>query len=196
MGTRNLTLVQYENKYKIAQYGQWDGYPSGQGLTILNFLKSADLDIFKQKLNNVRFHTEEDDAEINSFLKSIGVKDGWMNLDQSAQYTKIYPHLSRDVAAKILEIVYNSEKQLSLTDSSDFANDSLFCEWAYVIDLDDDKLEVYEGFNKNPLSDKDRFYQKGGKYEKYYPIKLKVVFDLNNLPSEKEFLDIDKSEEE
>ena len=38
MGTQNLTSVWFEGKYRIAQYGQFDGYPSGQGLTVLHFL--------------------------------------------------------------------------------------------------------------------------------------------------------------
>lgn len=31
MGTRNLTAVYLDGQYKVAQYGQWDGYPEGQG---------------------------------------------------------------------------------------------------------------------------------------------------------------------
>lgn len=31
-----------------------------------------------------------------------------------------------------------------------FLYDSLFCEWAYIINLDTKKLEIYKGFNKNP----------------------------------------------
>ena len=32
MGTRNLTAVYLDGQYKVAQYGQWDGYPEGQGI--------------------------------------------------------------------------------------------------------------------------------------------------------------------
>lgn len=31
MGTRNLTAVYLDGQYKVAQYGQWDGYPEGRG---------------------------------------------------------------------------------------------------------------------------------------------------------------------
>ena len=82
MGTRNLTCVFVNGEYKVAQYCQWDGYPSGQGLTILNFLLGKptvdskdfytnkniyniggvvyDKNIFLEALNKSRFITEEE----------------------------------------------------------------------------------------------------------------------------------------
>ena len=56
MGTRNLTMVISENKTKVAQYGQWDGYPEGQGKTILKFLKRCDLKIFEERLKKSIFY--------------------------------------------------------------------------------------------------------------------------------------------
>ncbi len=52
MGTRNLTMViNQEGEKKVAQYGQWDGYPSVVGLGVLNFLKNKELfDKFKSNL--------------------------------------------------------------------------------------------------------------------------------------------------
>ena len=35
MGTRNLTIVYYDGDYRVAQYGQWDGYPEGAGIEVL-----------------------------------------------------------------------------------------------------------------------------------------------------------------
>ena len=56
MGTRNLTVVKYKDEYKIAQYGQWDGYPNGQGVTILSFLlKEGNIEKLKKALERVRF---------------------------------------------------------------------------------------------------------------------------------------------
>ena len=37
MGTRHLIAVMADGKYQVAQYGQWDGYPSGQGVSVLTF---------------------------------------------------------------------------------------------------------------------------------------------------------------
>jgi len=66
-------------------------------------------------------------------------------------------------------------KAKHLIDSSDFPLDSLFCEWAYVVDLDKGVLEVYKGFQQKPHK-KGRFatsppelHPSGGAY---YPCKL------------------------
>lgn len=37
-----------------------------------------------------------------------------------------------------------------MIDDSEFLNDSLFCEWTYIINLDNEQFEVYRGFNKDP----------------------------------------------
>ena len=52
MGTRNLTLViNQEGEKKVAQYGQWDGYPSGVGAGVLRFLKNKEVfEKFKDNL--------------------------------------------------------------------------------------------------------------------------------------------------
>ena len=35
MGTRHLICAISDDEYRIAQYGQWDEYPEGQGAAIL-----------------------------------------------------------------------------------------------------------------------------------------------------------------
>lgn len=50
MGTRGLTQVILDGEYKISQYGQWDNYPSGAGVEVLDFLRTMDADAFKDKL--------------------------------------------------------------------------------------------------------------------------------------------------
>ena len=34
MGTRHITAVVAEGQFVVAQYGQWDGYPLGQEMTL------------------------------------------------------------------------------------------------------------------------------------------------------------------
>lgn len=184
MGTRNLTMVVLNGETKVAQYGQWDGYPEGQGLTILNLLKTFDLNIFREKVAMLRWLTDEECDQLNE-----------------TDWKKQHPYLSRDIGGKIIGIVYDGKlcntilgkttieldiKILGLINHEHFAEDSIFCEWGYVIDLDNNVFEVYKGLNQSPLTEKDRFY--GPPQDGYYPIKEIARFDLNNLPSDEVFL--------
>jgi hypothetical protein len=191
MGTRNLTIVIHEEKPVIAQYGQWDGYPSGNGIKILNFLRSTSIDRFKEKLKNIRFTTTEDEDEIQNFMKSIGSENGWVNSEQSAKFDKKYPYLTRDIGCDILNLVYKSKSEMLMSNHINFAGDSLFCEWAYVINLDKNVLEVYTGFNKRPLGKTQRFkyLEKDMKSDnEYYPIRMVKKYKLSELPTNEQFL--------
>jgi len=171
MGTRNLICVVLDKEYKIAQYGQWDGYPDGQGQTVLDFiLNEMDIKMFKKKLRKLRWITHEDIDNINR--------------EHSEDWDEFYPHLYRNMGANILRSVQERDIKF-LKNSLDFAKDSLFCEFAYVIDLDKKILEVYTGFNHFPLSKKERFYFGGEVKEspsgKYYPIKLYKKYKFSEL---------------
>lgn len=129
MGTRNLTCVIKGGEYKIAQYGQWDGYPDGQGLTALEFLRDTDLSVFKERLDEVRFLTEKE-------VREIGIKYG-------GKWKKHYPQLSRDNGAEILKLVMDGAHELQ--NEIDFASDGLMCEWSYIADFDRNTFEAYDG---------------------------------------------------
>lgn len=190
MGTRHLIAVKIDGEYKIAQYGQWDGYPEGQGLSVLRFFKTHDHEIFIDKLKQCSFYTKE---EIDSIYDNINDS----NVDD---FFKNNRWLSRDAGSDILDYVYNSENGLKLVNSIDFAGDSLFCEWAYVIDFDKLIFEIYQGFNKERLVENDRFYNAPKPEhqfkDEYYPIKIVGAWWLNVLPDEETFLNFLKIEEE
>lgn len=57
MGTRNYTSVILGGKQVVCQYCQWDGYPTGAGAEILNFLKGCDLEKLKIALGNTQLVT-------------------------------------------------------------------------------------------------------------------------------------------
>lgn len=187
MGTRHLTCVIKDGEFKVAQYGQWDGYPEGQGLNILNILKEIDKSLFKKKLDMVSWATEE---ELNQMWIEAGAKpnSSFVSCEVADRYRELYPENSRDTCSDILRIIYNTEKPLKLQNSIDFAASSLFCEWAYIIDFDKNVLEVYEGFNKTPLSEEDRFFYMQKDNMDYYPVKIVTTFDLDNLPEKEEFI--------
>jgi len=184
MGTRNLTAVVLEGRFRIAQYGQWDGHPEGQGATALAFLHSMDRSVFEAKLRAARFATQADCDRINAELSAQKIGDNLLAAGGK------YQQISRDRGATILQIVQDAEPGIVLLDRHAFAADSLFCEWAYVIDLDQNTFEVYKGFNRAPLPAGERFQdaKSSDASEGYFPVKHVRTFDLAALPDEAEFL--------
>jgi len=69
-----------------------------------------------------------------------------------------------------------------LVSGGEFYKDGLFCEYAYIFNLDNDTLEFYTGFGTEPTTGLEKwFYESGG--TKYYVkrahvFKLKDIFDL------------------
>ena len=180
MGTRNLTMVQLNNEIKIAQYGQWDGYLEGAGATIFDFLKNLirnkNIEKFKE---NVRNCIIIDRSKIRDYYLELGVdidKTDWIEYSISQEYAKRHPQLNRDLGADILRYIMNNGPQ-ELKNEIDFAKQSLFCEWGYLVNLDKETLEIYKGFQEEPLDESERFfYLQDEKCNKYYPIKK--VFEL------------------
>ena len=193
MGTRNLTMVVYKEKTVVAQYGQWDGYPEGQGARALKFLKNKKrIENLKRKSAIIKFVDDEKQKEIDAFFKSIGCKDGWMNIEQAEKYHQKYPMFSRNNGAEVLNMITKSqEKTIWLYDSSSFAADSLSNEWTYVIDLDKNTFEVYKGFNETELKSTERFYNMPiptDAYGEYKQVKHVITYSLSDLPTEKQFI--------
>lgn len=187
MGTRNLIAVFMDGEYKVAQYGQWDGYPEGQGRECLIFLREKMDEIkFREQLKKVHFGDKE---ELKKLFEEFGADpSGSISVSNYDRFKKAYPELHRDTAANILEMIQEGKVRI-LKNDIDFAADGLFCEWAYVIDLDKRTFEVYTGLHKEPLTEKDRFYFLKDKEEGGYSgIHMVFAWSIDDLPTENVFL--------
>lgn len=182
MGTRSLIMVVHKSETKVAQYSQFDGYLEGQGMTVLNFCKKVKWPQFIEKLARLRWITDEEIRKVNS----------------TPHWYKEYPYLTREIGANLLDYINNNDAlPTGLKNNEAFAGDSLFCEYAYVIDLDKKNLEVYTGFQEKPPPKGERFGNRDDleKVDGYYPIKLLRKYPLNKLPTKREFLELKKSQE-
>ena len=209
MGTRNLTMIYNEGKYVLAKYCQWDGYPTGQGAEICDFLeRKGNIERLKEKIGNLRYISEEEYYQ--AWDKAGQPRDkNTVSPSVRNKFNEMFPELIRDTGGKILSLIANSEGEFKTYDDLEFAADSLFCEWAYVIDFDKNVFEIYRGFNHAPLNEEDRFYFLSGKAKEndyrtdYTPIKMVKSYPLNfeSIPSYEELKAIeqrqyDKEEEE
>lgn len=132
MGTRHSQMViNVEGEVKLRQYGQWDGYPSGQGVDILNFLRSANLELYNKEVSKLVAPTKEQEIVI----------------DKDDKWSENYPYLSRDCGFKIHKMIEQGEvKFVYLQDRKDALS---WCEGFYTIDLQKNKfIAEYNGIKK------------------------------------------------
>ncbi len=172
MGTRNMTMViDKEGTKKVAQYGQWDGYPSGVGADILDFLNNKELfEKFKNNLSKVRF--AEPEGKDKDFLESYDNNaPTWSNdPDKRTHEQKEWFNnfITRDLAAKVLTNIAESEAgEILLIDREDLGKMSgAGVEWSYIIDLQKGTLAVHGTIDTPPIK----------------------IYELNNLPSKEDFI--------
>jgi hypothetical protein len=128
MGTRNLTkVINSDGVTVVAQYGQWDGYPEGQGLVALHHARMAHA--ISNALPYVRFISED---EANALFAGYDFANG--------NFSRDFPTFSRDTGADILGVIAYSAGEVLLIDNSEFENDDLFCEGVYTIDFESNKF--------------------------------------------------------
>lgn len=88
-----------------------------------------------------------------------------------------YYNLLRDIQGEPKSYLDYPELDIMI-DSEDFLQDSLFCEWAYIINLDENQLEIYRGFQTEPKS--SRYYDETDSSNKeYYPVGELAVVEFN-----------------
>lgn len=135
MGTRHLVKVIKDKRVVVAQYGQFDGYPSGAGIIALRFL-NGEGNIDKLS-HNVDVCWPASDRLYAEVREQMGIpENGWMTIDQSKAYELLYPSLHRNTGANILRVIAENSEGVPLSLDTEFENDTTFCEAVYSVDLD------------------------------------------------------------
>lgn len=129
MGTRHLITIRINGKLKLAQYGQWDGYPSGCGKEIARFLQKLDDEKMAQFRANVT------DCK---WARKKRLDDVWIIFESGK--APLPPEYSRDTSYMILSLIL--ERPRYLVNNNAFRRDKIFCEWIYDIDLDSSIIRV------------------------------------------------------
>jgi hypothetical protein len=174
MGTRGLTKVIYKGETIVAQYGQWDHYPEGQGVTLYHTLKdSANVENFIKKIPQIYYPSDD---EIQALAKPFedGSMEGMMTFDSGKMFAEKFPTLTRDTGAEIFRTIANwDESPIPIFRDVDFEKDELFCEGVYIVDLD-----------------KELFTTKFGRDEGSWDILLVLHFDsIREMNSHEDYIE-------
>jgi hypothetical protein len=181
MSTRGAYGFKANGKYYVT-YNHSDSYAKGLGAEVVKFCDYVNAkdgwNALKSKVKKVTLVNEDKKptrAQIRKYAvygnTAVGNQtlDDWYCLLRNLQYG---------------EILYGIEsgKVKHMTDSFEFMADSLFCEYGYIINLDEMTLDFYRGFQEKPCKNNLPLPMVADKDTKYYPVTLRAVFQLDGLP--------------
>lgn len=123
MGTRHhQKVINKRGELKVSQYGQWDGYPDGQGVEILDYLKQGNLDKYQEELDKLHLITDEESKIV----------------DADPKWQENYPYMSRDCGSKIHQMIEDGEvKFVQFIDDEEAKR---WCQGFYTIDFQQNKF--------------------------------------------------------
>lgn len=167
MGTRGCYGFRKNGMDKIT-YNHYDSYPDGLGRTMVEFCKNTSIaemdDIFDRIIlvdecdKPTAEQIEECKQYYNGNVCTQSIDDWYCLLREAQGEPSAYKNGLR-----------------YMIDSHEFIKDSLFCEYAYIIDLNTNKLEFYVGFQTQP----DIHNRYGIDSDRgYYPCSMKASYSL------------------
>jgi hypothetical protein len=175
MSTRGLYGF-YKNGTNKLTYNHSDSYPSYLGQHVIDFIQSCSL----SELNHIFdwiILAQEDDKPTPEQIKDCRK---YADLDVSTKELTDWYCLLRNTQG---ELALYRDGLRYMIDNQSFIQDSLFCEWAYIINLDDKVLEIYKGFQTEPQNNRYRIDKPiDPNCSSYYNCKLVRTYPLDDIP--------------
>ena len=182
MGTRGAIGFKVDGKYKVT-YNHFDSNPDSLGAEIVAFVtdvvKNGGIETLKVHAKKVRLVKEDQDATVQD-IKKYGE---FLDLDVGNKKSQNWYCLLRALQGIAgLEAIHAGKVDVMI-DSFAFLGDSLFCEYAYIINLDENRIEFYEGFNKSPDKDNPLPIPQTTDGD-YYPVHFNGSCPLDAIPTD------------
>lgn len=178
MSTRGVYGFRKNGIDKIT-YNYSDSYPAYLGRHVAEFCSSTpipELNYIYDCIELVTSGSIPTDEQIE-FCKSNGLFDQNVGNRTDNDWYCLLRKMQGDFA-KLKQLVRTYGKAYML-DDSEFIKNSLWCEYAYVVNLDDNTLEFYEGAQLHP--------QEGNRYgcyaytDVYYPCRLVCAIPFSEI---------------
>jgi len=88
-----------------------------------------------------------------------------------------------DGPINILNSILNGEIN-GVVNRFDFLKNSLFCSYAYIINLDENRLEIYKGGSKEFDKNSPLPFLNEDKYGEWFPVKFVCSYDFDKWPED------------
>lgn len=192
MATRGIFGFRKNGEDKLT-YNHCDSYPDGLGRNIIEFINKHSVEELNDtfdKIVLVNEHTPPTEKQIQICIKN-GLSDFSVSSGQKTDWYCLLRNCQGD-----LESLVSMEDEAYMIDNRDFIKDSLFCEYGYIINLDDNVLEYWEGFQYEPDPDNRYGTEHYGEYEDmFYPCKLIHTFSFDQLDDVDTIIELMNEEE-
>lgn len=148
MGTRGAIgyfgKLDGKNLHKVT-YNHFDSYPNYLGMKVVEYIQNRDFDLgsIKNDFKKIELVNEDTKPTKEQIERCYDVDS--VNLSVSEQSEDDWYCLLRDSQGDL----DSYSKVGFMIDSEYFLHDSLFCEWAYIINCNTGKLEIYRGFQES-----------------------------------------------
>lgn len=139
MGTRGAYGFRIGDIDKVT-YTPGESLPSEVGLSVVDFVCAISKDELHRIAQGIKLVSEGSAPTLDQIAECIGHPG--VSLSQIPDWYALLRGPHGDLTAYKKGLRY-------MVDNSAFLRDSVFCEWAYILDVDADTLEVYRGFQKH-----------------------------------------------
>lgn len=168
MGTRGCYGFRKNGIDKLT-YNHCDSYPDCLGHDVVQFCNETSIEEMNEIFDRIILVDEDSKPTVEQIEECMEYYNGGV----STRTPEDWYCLLREAQGN-LSVYKNGLKYM--IDNGDFIKNSLFCEYAYIINLDTNYLEFWVGFQRKPNA--------GNRYgteedNGYYPCKMVVAYPLD-----------------
>ncbi len=157
-------------------YNRSNSYPDYLGEEILKQCKEllkGGMDKLKKSIFSIRL-VREKKKPTKTDIKNL---KPYTELSVGARETSDWYCLTRGLQGNLIKNIQSGY----MMDSANFLLDSIWCEWAYIINLDDNIFEIYKGFVKSKGIGRYDCIKIDEEKDEYYGVKLMATFPLDKI---------------
>lgn len=183
MSTRGLIGFRCNDTDKLI-YNHADSHPDTLGLKVLRELRGVEnWNVVLDRIESLVPIPEQRRLDEHSSMAEAEIRRAFPELENKGKPQNFY-----DLFSPLQGTMqpYLDGKLMFMPDASDFIQNSLFCEWGYIANLDSEKFEIWKGQQTKP--DPENRY--GTEHDRmgYYPCQMIKEYDLHNLPEPGSYL--------